>query len=98
FIGFFAYEEIASWLSAENPIIREYVWLIPVTALCMGYFEIFYAWVKVHMLSVFGSFVKEIFLRVLISIFLFAVYFKWITAVEFVYITVGIYFLTMLLM
>ncbi len=97
-IGIFAYDEIAAWLSDENPIIYEFVWLIPVTALCMGYFEIFYAWVKVHMLSVFGSFVKEIFLRVLISIFLVAVYFNWITAVEFVYITVGIYFLTMLLM
>jgi O-antigen/teichoic acid export membrane protein len=97
-IGVFAYEQIAGWLSEENPIIHDFVWLIPITALCMGYFEIFYAWVKVHMLSVFGSFVKEIVLRVLITIFLFAVYLKWITAVEFVYITVGIYFAATLVM
>ena len=45
----------------------------------MGYFEIFYAWVKVHMQSVYGSFVKEVLLRVLISIFLFAVYFDYIS-------------------
>lgn len=88
------YEPIALTLSAENPIIYEYVWMIPVIGLCMGYFEIFYAWVKVHMLSVFGTFIKEIFLRLLISFFLFAVYFDWISAIEFVYITVGIYFLT----
>lgn len=97
-IALFGYNDIALWLSKENPIIYDYVWLIPIMALCMGYFEIFYAWVKVHMLSVFGSFVKEIFLRVLISIFLFAVYFDWITAVQFIYCTVLIYFVTMLLM
>ena len=97
-IGVFAYDEIAIWLSDTNPIIHDYVWLIPVTALFMGYFEIFYAWVKVHMLSVFESFVKEIFLRILISSFLFAVYLNWISAEEFVYITVGIYFVTTVVM
>lgn len=97
-IGCLFYAPIALWLSDENPIIYDYVWLIPVIGLCMGYFEIFYAWVKVHMKSVFGNFVKEVFLRVLISIFLLAVYFKYITAREFIYITVAIYFVTMLLM
>ncbi len=93
-IGLFFYEPIAVFLSRENPIIHDYVWLVPFIGLCMGYFEILYAWAKVQMLSVFGSFVKEIFLRVLISIFLYAVYFKWITSVEFVYSLVGIYFIT----
>lgn len=96
--GYFFYGQIAARLSEENPIIYDYVWLIPVIGLCMGYFEIFYAWVKVHMKSVFGNFIKEVFLRILISIFLFAVYFGWITAVEFIYITVGIYFVTTLAM
>ncbi|HEX8269024.1 MAG TPA: oligosaccharide flippase family protein [Flavobacterium sp.] len=91
-IGYFAYEQIADFLSEENPIIHDFVWLIPVIGLLMGYFEIFYAWVKVHMLSVYGSFLKEVFLRVLISLFLFAVYFKYISVEEFIYITVGIYF------
>lgn len=97
-IGLIGYNDIAIWLSRENPIIRKFVWLIPIMGFCMGYFEIFYAWVKVHMKSVFGSFVKEIFLRILISIFLFAVYFDWITPVQFIYFTVLIYFVTMLLM
>ena len=59
-LGYLTYEQIASFLSRENPIIYDYVWQIPIIGLCMGYFEIFYAWVKVHLQSVFGNFIKEI--------------------------------------
>ncbi len=94
----FFYKQIAQLLSIENPIIYDYIWLVPVIGLCMGYFEIFYAWVKVNMKSVLGNFIKEVFLRILISIFLFGVYFKFITVEEFVYITVAIYLATTLTM
>lgn len=97
-IGFFEYDWIATSLSKMNPIVYDYVWQIPIIGLCMGYFEIFYAWVKVHMQSVFGSFIKEILLRVFISIFLFAVYFKWITPLEFINSLMGIYLATTLVM
>jgi O-antigen/teichoic acid export membrane protein len=97
-IGYFGYHQIANILSEENPIVYDYVWQIPVIGLCMGYFEIFYAWVKVHLQSVLGNFIKEVFLRILVSISLFAVYFDWITPVEFVYSLMGIYFFSMLLM
>ena len=97
-IGTFFYTDIASFFSRKNPIIYEYVWQIPVIGLCMGYFEIFYAWVKVHMQSVFGSFIKEIVLRVFITIFLFAVYYKSISAETFVNILMGIYLATTLVM
>ncbi len=92
------YDDIATLLSKKNPIIYNYVWLIPIIGLCMGYFEIFYAWVKVHFQSVAGNFLKEIFLRVVVMLFLFLVYFKVITVVQFVYLTVGIYFLSALMM
>ncbi|MFN3753673.1 lipopolysaccharide biosynthesis protein [Flavobacterium sp.] len=97
-IGAIFYTEIATFLSRENPIIYDFTWQIPVIGLCMGYFEIFYAWVKVHMQSVFGSFVKEILLRVFISIFLFAVYFGTISVETFVDILMGIYLLTTMVM
>ncbi len=97
-LGYLTYEQIASFLSRENPIIYDYVWQIPVIGLCMGYFEIFYAWVKVHMQSVFGSFVKEIVLRVFITIFLFAVYLKWITPLVFINSLMVIYLASMLVM
>lgn len=95
---FFFYPETASKLSVENPIIYDYVWIIPVIGLFMGYFEIFYAWVKVHLKTVFGNFLKEVLLRVFISIFLFAVYFGWITTIQFVYSLVFIYLTMMLIM
>ena len=97
-ILFLFYGETANLLSQKNQIIHDYVWMIPVIGLFMGYFEIFYAWVKVHLQSVFGNFVKEVLLRVFISIFLFAVYFDWISNIQFVYSLVFIYFTMMLLM
>ncbi|KIX22578.1 sugar isomerase [Flavobacterium sp. 316] len=90
-IGYFGYHQIASLLSKKNFIVYDYVWQIPVIALCMGYFEIFYAWVKVHLQSVFGNFIKEVFLRILITISLLAVYYNFITPVQFVFALMGIY-------
>ena len=97
-IAYFGYHQIATLLSKENPIVYDYIWQIPVIGLSMGYFEIFYAWVKVHMQSVLGNFIKEVVLRILISISLFAVYFNWITPVQFVYTLMGIYLLLMVVM
>jgi len=97
-ITYLFYDQLASLISQENPIIFHYAWMIPLIGLFMAYFEIFYAWVKVHMKSVYGNFIKEVLLRILISIFLFAVYFKWITPIEFVYSLVLIYFILMVLM
>lgn len=97
-LGTFTYEYIAGFLSRENAIIHDFVWQIPVIGLCMGYFEIFYAWVKVHMQSVFGSFVKEVVLRVFITIFLFAVYFGWMSPLAFINTLMGIYLVTTLVM
>lgn len=91
------YNPIASFLSKENSIVYDYVWQIPIIGLCMGYFEIFYAWVKVHLKSVFGNFIKEIGLRVLISIFLFLVYFKFITVAQFITATMYVYLLSTLI-
>lgn len=96
--GTLGYDWIATFFSAKNPIVYNYVWQIPVIGICMGYFEIFYAWVKVHLQSVFGSFVKEILLRVFISIFLFGVYFDWISTLTFINSLMGIYFASTLVM
>lgn len=97
-IAYFGYHQIAGLLSQENPIVYDYIWQIPIIGLSMGYFEIFYAWVKVHLQSVLGSFIKEVLLRILVSISLLAVYFNWITPIQFVYMLMGIYLFIMLLM
>ncbi len=92
------YPEITAWLSDKNPVISGYVWLIAVIGCCMGYFEVFYAWVKVHMKSVYGNFIREVLLRLLISVFLLLVYFGVISTVTFIYATAGIYLTTTVMM
>ena len=94
-VFFFFYENIALYESAENAIVYHFVWEIPLIALCIGYFEIFYAWLRAHMKSVFGSFVKEIFIRVMVTIFHFAVYFKYITLDEFIHSLIVVYSLSL---
>ena len=53
-VGYFSFDVISDFLSQKNVIIKDYVWLIYITAIAFAYFEIFYAWTKVQMKSVFG--------------------------------------------
>lgn len=97
-IGYVAYGSIADLLSKENTIVRAYLWYIFVTAISMAYFEVFYAWVKVQMKTVFGNFMKEVFHRVGAMLLLFSVYFKWISVEEFLIGIVGVYMLRAVVM
>jgi O-antigen/teichoic acid export membrane protein len=97
-IGQFAYESIANYLSHENKIIKDYVWLIYISAICFAYFEVFYAWSKVHLHSVFGNFIKEVFHRACIMILLFAHHFDLITVNEFIYSIVIVYAIRLFIM
>lgn len=92
-IGIFFFDDITAFVSKKNPVVKEFILLIPFVGICMAYFEIFYAWARVHMHSVFGNFIKEVGLRLFSSFVLVGLYFKWITLIQFVYITAAIYFL-----
>ncbi|AYN03188.1 MULTISPECIES: lipopolysaccharide biosynthesis protein [unclassified Flavobacterium] len=92
-IGFFFFDDITAFVSKKNPVVKEFILLIPFVGICMAYFEIFYAWARVHMHSVFGNFIKEVGLRLFSSVVLVGLYFHWITLIQFVYITAAIYFL-----
>jgi len=90
-IGWLCYDYIAELLSKKNAIIENYVWLIFVTAACFSYFEIFYAWAKVQMQSVFGNLMKEVFPRVgVLFLFLF-IYLNWISVETFIFGVVIVY-------
>lgn len=97
-IGFLSYESISRLLSNENNIAGNYLWHIFVLAVAMAYFEIFFAWSKVQLKTVFGNVMKEIFHRVCIMILLFLVYLEWLTAEQFILALVGVYVLRMLIM
>ncbi len=97
-ISFIAHDTISSFLSQKNPIVREYVWYIFLIGLAMAYFEIFYAWAKVQMRSVFGTFMKEVFNRIVIMILLVLVHFEFISVAVFLKALVALYLLRTILM
>jgi len=95
-VGFYFFDDILMFLSKKNIIVKKFIWLIPFIGVCMAYFEIFYAWLRVHMHSVFGNFIKEVGLRTASLLLLMGVYYNWITVEGFVYATAVVYFLALL--
>ena len=90
-VGYITYDAIADVLSQKNEIVRGYLWYIFITAVSMAYFEVFYAWVKVRMQTVFGNFMKEVFHRVGAMTLLLMVFFKIIDIHQFLMGIVGVY-------
>ncbi len=97
-ISFFANENIGNFLARKNLIVKDYVWYIFLIGMAMAYFEIFYAWSKVHMKSVFGNFMKEVFVRVGVSALLIFLYMEVIGVAVFLNALVGLYLLRTLIM
>ena len=97
-ITLLAHETIGNFLSKENAIVKDYVWPIFFIGLAMAYFEVFYAWARVRMRSVFGNFLKEVFPRAAITLLLIFLYFDLIPVEIFLLIVVGIYLLRSLIM
>lgn len=98
-LGFYLfYDPISSVWVAENPSLKPFFWLIPVVGLFMAYFEVFYAWVKIHMKSVVGNLISEVLVRLIVMALLFSVHFNWIDKATCVYGIAVAYFAQMVLM
>ena len=100
-IAIFSYvanDFIADFLSSENELVKDYVWHIFLIGMAMAYFEVFYAWARVQLKSVFGNFMKEIFGRLCIAVLLILVSFKTITVDQFLIALVVVYILRMAIM
>lgn len=79
------YDQIShSWIE-ENPTLKPFFWLIPVIGLFMAYFEVFYAWAKVHMKSVTGNFISEVLVRSIVMVLLLSVHFDLLAKDTFIY-------------
>lgn len=89
---FIFYQPISNVWIQENPSLKPFFWMIPVVGLFMAYFELFYAWVKVHMQSVIGNFISEVFVRLIVMVLLVLVYFEVISKSTFIYSLVAAYF------
>jgi O-antigen/teichoic acid export membrane protein len=97
-IAFFFNDAVGGLISQENTIVKDYVWHIFLIGMAMAYFEVFYAWSKVQMKSVFGNFMKEVFNRIGVMILLFLVYFDVISVDFFLKALVALYLLRTLIM
>ncbi len=97
-LSYLAHDAIGSFLSKENPIVKGYVWYIFLIGVAMAYFEVFYAWARIRMKSVFGNFMKEVFSRLGVTLLLVLVYLKAITIDTFLYALVGLYILRAIMM
>ncbi|MDB4297184.1 polysaccharide biosynthesis C-terminal domain-containing protein [Flavobacteriaceae bacterium] len=98
FFGSVFYNEVSNLLSAKNQLVKSYTTHIFLVAFATAYFEIFYAWARVHLKSIFGNVLKELFVRLCASALLGATAFGYITSVQFLDYLTGAYFLQMFLM
>jgi O-antigen/teichoic acid export membrane protein len=83
-IGYFSFEWLIKILGNENPIVGDYFLHIYLIAIAMAYFEVFFSWSKVHLKTVFGNFMKEVFHRVAVMILLFCVHFEYLNTPQFI--------------
>ena len=97
-VCYFFYELIGDFLAIKNPIVKGYVWYIYIIGLAMAYFEIFYSWSRVQMKSVFGNFMKEVFMRLGVMILLVLVYAEILSVPAFLKALVSLYLLRTLIM
>lgn len=92
------HDVIGDFLSMQNPIIESYVWVIFLVAFATSYFEVFYAWSRVQLKSVFGNALKEIYPRVSVLTLLILVSINLIDKGDFVWWLTGLYYLRLLIM
>ncbi|NNC49055.1 MAG: oligosaccharide flippase family protein [Flaviramulus sp.] len=97
-ITYLSYDTIGDFLSNKNTIIKSYLWHTLIIAVALAYFEVFFAWAKVQMQTVFGNFMKEVFHRVGAMIWLFLLYFQVVDLDQFMLGLVVVYVLRMLVM
>jgi O-antigen/teichoic acid export membrane protein len=95
-IGFFwdyFHEWIMSAVVKENKSIENFTFSIYIISVCCAYFEFFYSWTKVHLNTVFGNVLKELWNRAVVTVLLISVYCEWISKIEFIYYLTGAYML-----
>lgn len=97
-IGIIGYRWFVTIVSSKNQILEPYVWTIYLLAFFMAYFEVFYAWAKVHFKSVYGNFLKEVYHRIAVMLLLFSVSLNWIAVGTFIYLLMAVYGSRMVLM
>lgn len=100
-VGFFwdyFHNWIMSSVTPENQKIESYTTYIYIVAVSCAFFEVFYSWTKVHLQTVFGNILKELWNRVVIMVLLIAVFFNIISKPQFIQFLAYAYVLRSLVM
>jgi O-antigen/teichoic acid export membrane protein len=97
-LSYFANESIGNLLSKQNSVVRDYVYHIFLIGMAMAYFEVFYAWARIRMKSMFGNFMKELFCRIGQTILLILLWFNVISIEFFINGLVGFYVIRTIVM
>ncbi len=97
-VFYFFNDQIGAYLSTKNELVADYVWYIAILAVAAAYFEIFFAWSRVQLKSIFGNFLKEVFHRLLVAVILLLLGYDIIDLELFFILFTAIYILRMLLM
>lgn len=96
--SYLANNVIGDFLARKNIIVADYVWHIFWIGFFMAYFEIFFAWSKVCLKSTLGTVLKEVFIRLGVSILLLLLFMQRISEAEFLNWLVFLYGIRVLLM
>lgn len=98
FVGIWYNRGLVEMFYDTNPILKKAVLPIFLLGVASVFFELFYAWARVHLRSVEGNFLKQLFNRVGICVLLILVYKKIITEAQFLYGLVFVSFVRTILM
>ncbi len=72
--------------------VSRFPFLILAIAISTAYFEVFFSWLRVHLKTVFGNFLKEVYPRVLVFLLLMAYILEWIYLDGFInFLIIGYY-------
>lgn len=88
----------SGWMGSQNERVGDYLWYIFLIGLAMAYFEVFYAYSKIHLKSVWGNALKEVFARAGALILLGLYQWEVLNLDQFFYGLVAVYLLRTLLM
>ena len=84
-------------ISSKEPLISTYAYVIILIAISTSYFEIFFSWLRVHLSTVFGNFLKEFYPRFLSFILLISYASNIIDFEIFIYSLITGYYLRLLI-
>ncbi len=85
-------ESILKFVAGSSNTVGRFPFLILLVAIATAYFEIFFSWLRVHLQSVFGNFLKEVYPRLLTFCLLIAYIIGWIDLDVFInYLILGYY-------